>query len=856
VIPAVRRNQPVVLEARLSEAPELRAQIERDAKAALLKAGAVEAGTSVTVLSAYKQGYSWLYDVVRPALEGKGVDQITIRFAKVGPPPEWTQQTMFAPTRWLLEIFPIDEVLARDLKLDLKKIRFEQAPIGAPAYEVTATGQGGSMLFHGTFEPHFVVRPFFGQFPDYEKVRVTTGWINASSGGRQVIDERIATDPERFWDRFQDKTLPALYDYMMRISKGKPRAQDAPHFGELVVDLTLSEPSYAIGIDKEMIAPLESVQEEIYFHTLHFFDVLGRYARGPALDYPGRVIPYVRPTSDGKPGHAKITVSGFAANRPSVTVNYRERGGATGEMRLDIPKVALEPPAVVAAIVRDGQPGLRRLDLRIKVDTDKDERETFVKRARYEEVDEKIMSAEQVAGLLANLDRLRSAGLYKNALAYHDLENLNVIASWEYEPGNAESQRAVSLGADGEPPPFPDIKALLPHDYRDDGTPLVQWDTPIPPPEGDAILARMSTFKEANVYKVGQSYLGKDIWAMDLMPPIEASHWSQAKATTLKPTIVYSARQDANEVSSTSHTLKLAELLLTDPEFKKNLNKVNIVFHPFTNPDGAQLAYDLYKVTPDYLLHPGYLGPLGVSLVTRWDSDPIYPESKVRAKLWRTWLPDIFLNPHGYPSHEWVQLFSEYAGWVRNRVTEARDWSQTRGWFLPFYEYTDDPKYPRHKEAAFKIRDMITRNINEVPQIREFNDRVYDRYRRYGFDWDTENFKMDFTNGVLIYTNIKGSKGDPGTKAVEGDDYMIRQPNITIFYSGTEAPDETAHGDWMKFVATMGLQFDKAVLQYLVDGNHVVERKGSPFFQGVSLTLDRARPPKPAVRDPSTGVRD
>ncbi len=38
---------------------------------------------------------------------------------------------------------------------------------------------------------------------------------------------------------------------------------------------------------------------------------------------------------------------------------------------------------------------------------------------------------------------------------------------------------------------------------------------------------------------------------------------------------------------------------------------------------------------------------LGVTLVTRWDSDPIYPESKVRPKLWRTWLTDIFLNPHG-----------------------------------------------------------------------------------------------------------------------------------------------------------------------------------------------------------------
>ena len=49
----------------------------------------------------------------------------------------------------------------------------------------------------------------------------------------------------------------------------------------------------------------------------------------------------------------------------------------------------------------------------------------------------------------------------------------------------------------------------------------------------------------------------------------------------------------------------------------------------------------------------------------------------------------------------------------------------------------------------------------------------------------------------------------------------------------------------MKLVATMGLQWDKALLQYLLDGNHVVERKGTSFFGGAAMSLDRPRPPKP-----------
>ena len=136
----------------------------------------------------------------------------------------------------------------------------------------------------------------------------------------------------------------------------------------------------------------------------------------------------------------------------------------------------------------------------------------------------------------------------------------------EWAPDPA-TERREPLAPNGAPAPFPDIRTLLPAGYSYRRRPIVQWDTPIPPPKAAELLAKMSTFKEATVYKVGDSYLGKDIWAMDLMPPVER-HGSQAKMTTLKPTVVYSGRQDANEVSSTSHILKLAELLLTDPAYQ------------------------------------------------------------------------------------------------------------------------------------------------------------------------------------------------------------------------------------------------------------------------------------------------
>jgi hypothetical protein len=162
-----------------------------------------------------------------------------------------------------------------------------------------------------------------------------------------------------------------------------------------------------------------------------------------------------------------------------------------------------------------------------------------------------------------------------------------------------------------------------------------------------------------------------------------------------------------------------------------------------------------------------------------------------------------------------------------------------RGWFMPGFTYLDDPRYPRYKEAALRMRELITRNINAAPEVRAMNQRAYDRYRRYGFQFDEENFKLDFTDDVLIYSALKGMRA-----SAQSQDFVARQPNVTIWFGTTEAPDETARGDWMKLVATAGLQWDKALLDYLVEGHHTIERKGDAFWGGVSLTETRPRPPK------------
>ena len=849
VLPAVASGEPVTVHARLSEPPEVRRRLEEEVRSALLERGADPKATVVEVRSAFKQGYYWLYEGVRPLLEGAEIGEILIRFRRNDPPEEWPQQAIHTPVRWLHEIFPIDEVLARDLGIDLERIRFEEVLEGS-TYEVQVTDSDGEVILIETFDPRYVLRPYFDRFRDYEHVRVTTGWIEARAAGRTLADERIVTDPEAFWDYYQETVLPAVYDYVMDRHDGIPRGgnADAPFFGELVAEVQLSEPDYRLEIDNEIHSTMDALHEEVYFGTIEFFDLIGRNSRGQGLTFPGRVIPLMTPKSDGTAGTANISLSGFATSRPAVVVRYRDRSGETAEVRLDIPRITMERPSAREAHVREGTPGLSHLALRVRVDTDADMRDSLLAYAQPLQVDERMLSAEQVEATLGHIEAMRDRGMYASALAFPGLGSLEVHAEWTHEE-DPESRRTIHLAANGTPAPLPDWRALLPEGWSYSGERLVQWDTPMPPPEGHRILAQMgATFEEAHVYQVGESYLGKTTWAMDLMPAITASHWSRAKATTYKPTVIYSARQHANEVSSTSHVLRHAELLLTDPEQRPKLDRVNVIIHPFTNPDGAQLAYDLYRSTPDYILHAGYLGSLGIDVSSgSGDDHPIYPESKVRGRLWEAWLPDIFLNPHGYPSHQVVQLFSEYTGLVRRgRVTE-RNWGFNKGWFMPGFGYIDNPEFPRHRDAAFQLRDYITRGINSNRDVFEMNQRTYARYQRYGADFDTDVFRLPMTDSVLIQMPLKGSSGGGGGGY---------NPRVTIWSGTTEAPDETAYGPWMELVAKAGLSWDQAILDYLYEGDHKVERSGSTFFGGVTLRMNRPRPPEEEEEEDPPPVSD
>ena len=94
------------------------------------------------------------------------------------------------------------------------------------------------------------------------------------------------------------------------------------------------------------------------------------------------------------------------------------------------------------------------------------------------------------------------------------------------------------------------------------------------------------------------------------------------------------------------------------------------------------------------------------------------------------------------------------------------------------------------------------------------------RYERFGQRWQPRNMLQPIVNGIRIYMALKGSGRGRGGAAAGGRGRPRGRgggisPDITWDSGYTEAPDETAHGDYMKLMASAGLAFDRVHLEYL-----------------------------------------
>jgi hypothetical protein len=864
------QGQPVTLEVRVSEGPEERIKIKQELVAMLEHSGAPQA--DVAVLCSYKSGYSWLVDEIEPMVKDKGVARLRIEFASYPDPGK--QTTMRSLYRWNQELFPVDEVLARDLKILLKNIEMAKMEDDkGPNYRVNAYDAAGKQILSRDFTVKTVSRPYSDQFPEYETVMVETGWVKLVAGGKTLLDERIESDIEMLWDHYQKETLPRIFRIVMAQNEGKPRTEFQPLFDTLRIGYKLSEPDYQIGVGEERISSLEGLQEDAFFNTENFFYMLGDLLTGTHMDYLGRIIPVSYPSCDGEDGEVSIEFYAKDAGMPKVRLAWKTEGDLTEhEQERDLSAV---PSAghmrLVSARVQARKDGVESLTWRMPVDFERYNYNDWIVLAEKSRVERTITSAEQAADQLQWLEKLHSAGLYKDALSYPHLSNLD----FEFEtpvalnaPEQAKKGLVSARLAVTEPATRRPMIADITPAPRDAAGHFVAWENPIAPKDEEHLLSRLATYPGVDVYWMGRSYLGGNIWAADMTLPSPSVLSSMPKATTLKATIIYSGRQHANEVSSTSHLLKLGEELVLDPERRETLKKVNVVLHPITNVDGADLSIDLAKISPHNMLHAGYHASLTSDVVSDQNNEfPIYPESATRRLLWQAWLPDAFLNPHGYPTHEWVQPFSEYSSWVITRMgaeTGRTNWVP-RGWFTSL-GYLGDDEHPESRVVTYALREKIVNEMAKTPGVLEMNASENDRYQRYQRyqHWDAESYQQPIYKGVRINMALKGMDDEStssrgGGSAVGIGGLMVRYPEITYDDGYTEVPDETAYGDFLHLVASAGLAYDHAHLDYISEGKLNIKRTQLDSGGGVTWHVERKRPITPLAPLPvahAEGVKE
>ncbi len=846
---SIPAGQPVTVQAGVSESPAQRKLLASQLKAALAAAGVKNA--QVEVLSAYKQGYSWLVDSIEPALVGKHADRLIIEFAPYRDPKK--ESTMRTEERWIQELYPVDEILARDLKLPLANITFKKMESDSgPTYRVHALDKSGKEVFTHEFSEHIHQRPYSTEFNNYEQVGIETGWVTViGTDGSQIATERVPTDTEMFWEHYQDTTMPKIVHTVLEQNNGKPKLEYQPLFDTIKVDFHMSEPDYSLGLDQERISSLEGLQEDLLFATQNSFYIFGNTFSTGIMDYMGRVVPIAHLSDEGKDPHVRVEFYSADASHPQVKLAWKA-GGAGDEWSRDLPPLGEGDPRLIAARVQSGSDMVSSLTWSLPVASNQDRFEEWRNLVTEDTLEHTVLSAEQAKGQLAWLEKMHAAGLYTARLSYPHLKRLDFEFVLPLDLHPAEHTRPETLAAQATviAPPHarPQIADIAPAEQKADKT-FVQWDQPIGLDENERLLSRLSTFPGVTVYWMGRSYMGNNIWAADMMLPSPSALRSMAKETTLKAAIVYSGRQHANEVSSTSHIQRLAEELVLDPARRKALDKINVVIHPVTNPDGAELAMDLAKLTPDNMLHAGYHASLTADMVTgQWEQDPVYPESRTRRQLWEAWLPDGFLNPHGYPSHEWVQPFSEYSAWVitRNGAELGRAWWAPRGWFTSLY-YFNDEDHPQSKTVNYTLRDYIVNSMATAPGVLDMNARMNGRYFRYGQQWDQRAFQQPIYKGVRVYMAVTGQQ--PGARSAA---FSARFPDVTYDDGYTEAPDETARGPWLHLVAGAGLAYDHAHLQFLTDGKFKIKRTQKEFFDGVQWSVNRDRPVLPDVKTDTT----
>ena len=789
VYPRLKPGDEVKVYAALSEGKE-----EREQTAKRISERIAETGASVgklSLLCAYKQGYSWLEEEVVPVLlQNSGADRLEIGFKPFLPPgvTDWADEDGATPSynnvggnpdqwydlpiRYLQELYPAEDMLTEALGIQRENIIF-YAYEGTEdfTYKLKAYDKEGNSIYEDTCKAASHERPYLDDYPQMGKVHPSTGYLKVSVNGESLLETRIETDVERIWDIYQKEVLPDCRAYVEEKTGGEITEAGQPFFSRLRIEAEASEPDYRLPSREDLFTTLDGLHEDIYFAGADYFKNLGLEKAGVMLDAPGLILPVIRKKS-GKP-YMKVTLYKQKAQEPFISCDNGE------------------------AILGKGS----RQTVQAWMEAVEETKEGRGAVIQINGADEKVVAA------YAELFEKGVLGMGKKL---YGIDYLKLAAGTSRYTVFTDRTREVEKTLD-----ISDID-LSEHE-------LIGYDKYI------EIINRLKLVPGLKVYRTAVSYTGRELYAVEVLPEC-GGYISRTKRITRYPSEIVNCRHHANEVSSTNSAFMLIKTLLTDEQYKELPLKLNLVIVPMENVDGAAIHYELQKDNPTWKLHVARFNAVGKEFYyEHFKPDTIHTEAMGLTRLFRKFLPDIIVDNHGVPTHEWEQQFSGYTS------------PSYKGFWLPrslLYGYfwtVSDEAYKSNYLVNKKMEDVIADSIAEDAEITRWNKEWARQFEKFAHGWMPKLFPANYYKDMINYWIPFAF--DPAHRYPS-----IRFPWITTVAYTSEVADETAQNSYLHLCASAHLNHDLATLKMLAGSICVYIDKWDISDRSIGVAHIRQRP--------------
>jgi hypothetical protein len=671
------------------------------------------------VLNAYKPGLSWLLEEVLPRLKAIGpLASLEVSYQ----PFQGQENALEMRSRWLQEMFPGPDMLARALSIPPHRIKIRCRAGLKAIYEIRAFDTLGHLRFKEHLSPPFTRFPYLQHETERGFVHPSTGGILLKQEGRVFLDAHIPTDRERFWQIFQTRWIPLLEAFMAdRLKNEVPGGQHA-FWEDISVRVNMEETDLPLPLGEERICPLEALHEDLYFVLLQFFSSFARdYGIGGSV-HLGRILPRVKNLAAKSPPYAKLTAKPMIWHRAPGRNIHRFR----------------QVPSVSAGIMVGGQ---WKFEVRVP-------------------------KTDMEAGRFLTLAR---AWGYKVTRAQN-----GSLLLWVKAP--AIKQKGFGPTPVHEPAGNRSLKAR----------------------EVTGLIRRLGRSPQLRAWCASRSLQGRPIYALEAFSSGDDSLPSLSKIRLLKPTLFFNARHHANEVSGTNATLRMAWRMAATHEGRAILRHVNVVWIPMENVDGVATFEELLSTGKDHILHAARYNALGVEFYENYfEPSPLFPEAKAKTRLWHRWLPEIMVDHHGVPSHEWNQPFSGYAPF------NFREFWIPRSFVYACIPFVNEPRHKLHKTAG-ELSALLGEAMAEESNILRQNQEIASRYHRYARNPEPRTFPDSKGEPMLVV---------PPLGRTYNTNFAVRYPHVTRSEIVLEVPDEVAKGAHLELCVTAHIKAEEALIR-------------------------------------------